>query len=98
MSRGRSSVTGRLLGTFPSGLLPRKEGFAVAFVSGATGGPLDPIAHIPPIPPIHIYRHPPNPTIPPIAMRDFLGVTYLWGGYLPRSEWRAALNVRVTKR
>jgi len=49
---------GRHIGEFNAGIFWDRRGRAVAFLEGATGGPLLPIPRIPPIPPI--------PRIPPI--------------------------------
>ena len=53
------SMSGKYIGRMHNGFIRDKAGGAVAFVKGASGGPIPPITHIPPIPPI--------PSIPPIS-------------------------------
>ncbi|MEO9870875.1 4-fold beta flower protein [Ekhidna sp.] len=55
-------------GTFTNGFFRDKRGNSVAFVDGASNGPIPPIPNIPPIPPIpSIPPIHPIPPIPPIA-------------------------------
>ena len=64
------------LGRFRSGFFRDLSGGAVAFIKGASGGPLLPltqIAPIPPIPPIPPIN--PIPPVPPVAPLDHLS----WG-------------------
>ena len=48
---------GKYLGEFDAGVFWDSRGRAIAFLEGATGGPLLPLTSIPPIPP--------SPTVPP---------------------------------
>lgn len=50
--------SGRERGRFTTGFFRDRQGDAVAFVPGASGGPIPPIPQIPPVPPL--------PSIPPI--------------------------------
>ncbi len=50
---------GRYLGRFEDGFLRDRDGHAVSFVRGASGGPTTPTAEVPPTPP--------RPSIPPLA-------------------------------
>ena len=53
--------------TFTNGFFRDRNGSVVAFVRGATNGPIPPIPNIPPIPPIpNIPPIHPIPPIPPI--------------------------------
>lgn len=68
------SYSGKYLGEFEDGFFWDMYGNAVAFVEGASNGPLTPITEIPPIPPIHpIPPIPPVPPIPPIPPIHSLG-------------------------
>ena len=57
--------TGARRGSFSDGFFRDARGHAVAFVEGASNGPLTPITQIPPIAPIPAM--PPIPPIPPIS-------------------------------
>jgi hypothetical protein len=77
---------GRHLGRLDSGFFRDRQGHAVSFMDGATGGPIPPIpaiAPIAPIPPI-----PPIPLIPPIApiapIASFNWSVLDWDGFLNR--------------
>jgi hypothetical protein len=55
------------LGRLTYGFFRDKDGYAVAFMRGAKGGPIPPIPEIAPVPPIHaILPIPPIPAIPPV--------------------------------
>lgn len=62
-------------GTFTSGFFRDRNGNAVAFIRGASNGPIPPIPSIPPIPPI--------PNIPPIAPIPSLGWSQInWNEFI----------------
>jgi hypothetical protein len=50
---------GQQLGVFDKGFFRDHRGGAVAFINGATGGPITPIPSVPPVPPI--------PSVPPAS-------------------------------
>lgn len=78
------SMNGQYLGRFNNGFFRDLFGNAVAFIKGASGGPLLPITQIPPIPPIPpVPPINPIPPIPPIPPIDSL----IWG-----VEWEDLLN------
>jgi hypothetical protein len=52
---------GRYIGQFEHGFFRDKQGHAVAFMQGASGGPIPPVTEVSPVPPI-----PPIPPIEPI--------------------------------
>jgi len=52
----------RYLGTFSGGFFRDRAGNAVAFIRGASGGPLLPLTQLPPIPPLA-----PLPPLKPLA-------------------------------
>ena len=65
-SRRRSTRTGaNTLGILESGYFRDKGGHAVAFVNGASGGPLLPITMFPPFPPFPAF--PPFKPLAPLA-------------------------------
>lgn len=77
------TMSGGYVGRFAKGFFRDKRGGAVAFISGATGGPITPIPNIAPIPPIApIAPIPPIPGIPPIPPIDQLGWGTDWGSFL----------------
>jgi hypothetical protein len=68
---GRLNVTafhqfsGSYIGTYSNGFFRDRRGHAVAFTSGARGGPLPPLGALAPIPPIpHLAPIPSIPVIP----------------------------------
>ena len=63
------SYNGQYLGVFENKYFRDRYGYCVAFMAGATKGPITPIHEIPLIPPIPpILPIPPVPPIPPIGM------------------------------
>jgi len=78
------SMSGNYLGKFQNGFIRDKNGKAVAFIKGASGGPILPLAkvpQIPPIPPIPPLKS--IPSIPPIPQIPSLA----WG-----TDWESFLN------
>lgn len=76
---------GRHLGIIDQGFFRDKRGYCVAFMDGATGGPIPPIPEIAPIPPIPpIPPIAPIPPVPPIAPVGSLNWSQL--------DWEAFLN------
>ncbi|AFY72339.1 hypothetical protein Syn7502_00171 [Synechococcus sp. PCC 7502] len=75
---------GQYLGRFNKGFFRDRHGNSVAFIQGASGGPITPIPEIPPIPPIPpISPIPPIPQIPPIPPISSLGWSTLsWEQFL----------------
>lgn len=75
---------GKHLGRFNKGFFRDKNGHAVAFVKGATGGPVTPVTQVTPISPIpSIPAIPPIPPIPPIAPIDSLSWSNLsWENFI----------------
>jgi hypothetical protein len=74
---------GQHLGVFENGLLRDHSGGAVAFITGAEGGPILPIPSISPIPPIPSI--PPIraiPSIPPIPAIPSLGWGKTWDEFI----------------
>ncbi|TES85194.1 MAG: hypothetical protein E3J89_05025 [Candidatus Aminicenantes bacterium] len=58
---------GDYLGRLNRGFFRDKDGNAVAFMRGATGGPIPPISEVSPVPPIPaIPTIPPIPAVPPV--------------------------------
>lgn len=77
------AMNGRYLGRFKNGVFRDKSGGAVAFVRGASGGPVKPITEIPPIPSIPpIPPINPIPQIPPIPPIDSLSWGVSWERFL----------------
>ncbi|WP_442892008.1 4-fold beta flower protein [Chryseobacterium sp. VD8] len=64
----------RHLGRFSNGFFRDRNGNAIAFIQGATNGPIPPIPQIPPIPPIPAI--PPIPPIPPIDSLSWSNLTW----------------------
>lgn len=61
------SYTGKHLGVLNNGFFRDHRGDAVAFMKGATGGPILPVLSVPPVPPVPaIAPVPPIPPIPPV--------------------------------
>lgn len=78
------SMSGQYLGRFRRGFFRDKSGGAVAFIRGASGGPMTPIPSVPPIPAIPpIPPINPIPSVPPVASMDSLR----WG-----EEWESFLG------
>lgn len=58
------SYRGREVGKFQSGFLRDLRGGAIAFVRGASRGPVLPVPSVPPVPPVPAV--PPVPPVPPV--------------------------------
>lgn len=86
------SYGARYLGEFSGGFFRDQAGRAVAFLRGATSGPLTPITQIPPVPPIPPIRPiTPIPPIPPIAPIPLLNWSDLtWEQFLSAGHPRNA--------
>jgi hypothetical protein len=66
-NNGVHDYGGRCIGYFEDGYFRDSSGNAVAFVQGATGGPLPPLPQLPPLPPLFpLAPIAPIPSIPPI--------------------------------
>ncbi|WP_423816156.1 4-fold beta flower protein [Rhodocaloribacter litoris] len=77
------AMGGQYLGRFRNGFFRDRSGGAVAFIQGASGGPLLPITQIPPVPPIPpIPPINPVPPIPPIPPVDSLSWGVDWDEFL----------------
>ena len=65
------NLTANYKGTFRNGFFRDKRGNAVAFINGASNGPIPPVPQVPPVapvpnvPPVHPVS--PVPPIPPIS-------------------------------
>ena len=67
--------SGQHLGLLLEGFFRDHRGDAVAFLSGAIGGPILPTTSLPPIPPMpSTPPSPAKPSIPPIPGHSFLGL------------------------
>jgi hypothetical protein len=76
----------RHIGRLSNGFFRDRFGHAIAFIQGATNGPMPPIPQIPPIPPIPaIPPIPPLPPIPPIPPINSLS----WSNF----TWENFINV-----
>ena len=66
-NRSIFTYSGGYLGAFVDGFFRDKSGHAVAFIRGATGGPLLPLAALPPSPPLFpLAPLAPLPPLPPV--------------------------------
>lgn len=87
---------GKYLGTFEDGYFRDRQGYAVAFVEGAAGGPLTPLPQLPPLPPFPMLAPlPPLLPIPPIpAIPRFAWSPDGWEAYLQGESGRRRLTSR----
>ena len=75
---------GQQLGVFKNGLFRDHRGGVVAFVRGATGGPVLPVPSVPPVPPVpSVPPVPAVPSVPRVPAVPSLG----WG-----QEWQQFIN------
>lgn len=58
------SYRARHLGVIDRGFIRDRNGHAVAFMRGASGGPVQPVPQVPPVP--RVPQVPPVPPVPPI--------------------------------
>jgi hypothetical protein len=78
------SLHGKYLGFFKSGFFRDKQGYAVAFVKGASVGPELPVLQMAPLPPaLDVAVFPSSPVLPPYPNVAKLTWSELgWQGYL----------------
>ena len=81
------TYSGKHLGTLDRGFLRDHSGGCVAYVKGASGGPITPIPKIPPIPPIpKIAPIRPIPSIPPTKPIPKLQWGLNWTHFIDRGN------------
>ena len=79
------NYVGKYIGIFENGFFRDKSGHAVAFLTGAYGGPSLPSPEIPPVPPVPATH--PIPSSPP-AMSEDATVKSMWS----RIQWNEFLE------
>jgi hypothetical protein len=78
------SYRAKYLGVLDKGFIRDRSGHAVAFLRGASGGPMPPVPQVPPVPPVP--QIPPVPPVSPIApapaVQSLSWSTLAWESFL----------------
>lgn len=91
-NRGIHDLQGRYLGRFEDGWFRDRSGRVVAFIQGATGGPLPPSTQAPPVAPRHVLARLPEifETAPAAPFRSTRWSDGTWSDLLATSSEGAA--------
>ena len=74
---------GQQLGRFVNGLFRDHQGGAVAFLRGASGGPVLPVPSVPPVPPVpSVPPVPAVPSVPRVPAVPSLGWGAAWQNFI----------------